>query len=477
MSTIICNISYMGIEVYKTKPMSHQQKALENGVNREYFAYFMEMGTGKTKVSIDNMTYLYHKGLVDFVLVIAPNSVYMNWWDEIEIHSKAKVNVYRHKVDKKFIFKKDSLNYYLMNVEAFSHSAQVKKIIPLLKELQNKACVIVDESTTIKNRSAKRTKNVIQSCKNIPYKRILSGFPVTKNPLDLFSQCEFLKPGLLGTDNFYVFRATYSILIPITRPNGKVIQIPKNFHNTEHLLPLLQKFSFRALKKDCLDLPDKIYHTRIIPMSKEQAEVYEHLKNYARAVLGDEEATYANKLTEIIKLHQVANGFVVTDDGTIKDLPCSKITELHNVLEETTGKVIIWANYIHNIKQIKDSLVKKYGQKSVVVYYGEVSVQQRHDNVHAFQNDSNVQFFVSNPATAGRGLTLTAATTVIYFSNNFNLEERVQSEDRAHRKGQTNRVNYINLISENTIDSFVLHALNNKLKLSAQTLGEDILKI
>ena len=472
---------------FKTKPYAHQITALEKSWNKETYAYFMEMGTGKTKVLIDNLAMLYDKGKVDGALIIAPKGVVKTWYEqELPTHlpnhiENTKVlwqsnitKTQREKLESLFVLGQD-LHILIMNVESLSTDKGVKFASKFLNS--HKTIMAIDESTTIKNQAAKRTKNIINLGKFAKYRRIMTGSPITKNPLDLFSQCEFLKPGLLGTDNFYVFRATYSILIPITRPNGKVIQIPKNFHNTEHLLPLLQKFSFRALKKDCLDLPDKIYHTRIIPMSKEQAEVYEHLKNYARAVLGDEEATYANKLTEIIKLHQVANGFVVTDDGTIKDLPCSKITELHNVLEETTGKVIIWANYIHNIKQIQDSLVKKYGQKSVVVYYGEVSVQQRHDNVHAFQNDSNVQFFVSNPATAGRGLTLTAATTVIYFSNNFNLEERVQSEDRAHRKGQTNRVNYINLISENTIDSFVLHALNNKLKLSAQTLGEDILKI
>jgi len=434
----------MGVEVYKTKPMSHQQEALENSANRQYFAYFMEMGTGKTKVSIDNMTYLYHKGYINFVLVIAPNSVYINWVDEIHDHSKAEVNIYRHKIDKKFFYKENKLNYYLMNVEAFSHSAQVKKILPILKQLQNKSCVIVDESTTIKNRSAKRTKNVIQTCKDVLYKRILSGFPVTKNPLDLFSQCDFLRPGLLGTENYYVFRSTYCHLVPMKTPTGRVIQRPtKTYFNLEKLKPMLDKFSYRALKKDCLDLPDKIYHTRIIAMTKEQEEIYSHLKHYARAVLKDKEATYANKLTEIVKLHQVANGFLVTDDGTIQDIPCNKLTELDHVLEETEGKVIIFANYIHNIKQIQNYLINKYGEKSVVVYFGDVSVQQRDKNVKAFQNDSNVQFFVGNPATAGRGLTLTAATTVIYFSNNFNLEERVQSEDRAHRKGQKHPVNYV----------------------------------
>ncbi len=460
---------------YKTDPMSHQISALQNIRDKYYYALFMDMGTGKTKVSIDDMSYLYLNNKILFVLVIAPNSNYMTWADEIKKHSVVPTHVYRHKIDKKFTFKKGILNYYLMNVEAFSHASGTKVIGPLVYSLRNSTCIIVDESTRIKNRTAKRTKSILKLSYGVAYKRILSGFPVTKSPLDLWSQCSFLRPGLLGTDNFYAFRATYSIMRPVTTVSGRIVQAPVAFQNLDHLLDQVKNFSFRVRKEDCLDLPPKIYHTRLIEMTPEQTKIYNELKNYARTILKDEEASYQNKLTEIIKLHQVANGFVVTNDGSTVSIPNRKMDELHEVINETDDKIIIWSNYVYTIKYITKELEKKYGSKSVVNFYGDVTVKDRHDRVDAFQNNKDVRFFVANPATGGIGLTLTAANTVVYFSNNFNLEERVQSEDRAHRKGQKKVVNYIDLICAKTIDVYIKHALTNKLKLSAKTMGEDIL--
>ena len=460
---------------YKTDPMSHQISALQNIRDKYYYALFMDMGTGKTKVSIDDMSYLYLNNKILFVLVIAPNSNYMTWADEIKKHSVVPTHVYRHKIDKKFTFKKGILNYYLMNVEAFSHASGTKVIGPLVHSLRNSTCIIVDESTRIKNRTAKRTKSILKLSYGVAYKRILSGFPVTKSPLDLWSQCSFLRPGLLGTDNFYAFRATYSIMRPVTTVSGRIVQAPVAFQNLDHLLDQVKNFSFRVRKEDCLDLPPKIYHTRLIEMTPEQTKIYNELKNYARTILKDEEASYQNKLTEIIKLHQVANGFVVTNDGSTVSIPNRKMDELHEVINETDDKIIIWSNYVYTIKYITKELEKKYGSKSVVNFYGDVTVKDRHDRVDAFQNNKDVRFFVANPATGGIGLTLTAANTVVYFSNNFNLEERVQSEDRAHRKGQKKVVNYIDLICAKTIDVYIKHALTNKLKLSAKTMGEDIL--
>ena len=460
---------------YKTDPMSHQISALQNIRDKYYYALFMDMGTGKTKVSIDDMSYLYLNNKILFVLVIAPNSNYMTWADEIKKHSIVPTHVYRHKIDKKFTFKKGILNYYLMNVEAFSHASGTKVIGPLVYSLRNSTCIIVDESTRIKNRTAKRTKSILKLSYGVAYKRILSGFPVTKSPLDLWSQCSFLRPGLLGTDNFYAFRATYSIMRPVTTVSGRIVQAPVAFQNLDHLLDQVKNFSFRVRKEDCLDLPPKIYHTRLIEMTPEQTKIYNELKNYARTILKDEEASYQNKLTEIIKLHQVANGFVVTNDGSTVSIPNRKMDELHEVINETDDKIIIWSNYVYTIKYITKELEKKYGSKSVVNFYGDVTVKNRHERVDAFQNNKDVRFFVANPATGGIGLTLTAANTVVYFSNNFNLEERVQSEDRAHRKGQKKVVNYIDLICAKTIDVYIKHALTNKLKLSAKTMGEDIL--
>ena len=161
---------------------------------------------------------------------------------------------------------------------------------------------------------------------------------------------------------------------------------------------------------------------------------------------------------------QVTAGFLKTEEGDIKEFESAKMKELLNVLEETEGKVIIWANWVHSLKMIIQELKKKYGDKSVVAIYGEIPGQEREEAVDKFQKDKETRFFVSNPQTGGYGLTLTEASTVVYFSNNYDLEQRQQSEDRAHRIGQKNKVLYIDLVVEKTVDESVIRALNQKNK-------------
>tara|TARA_R100000654_G_scaffold25459_3_gene48941 strand:- start:4927 stop:6339 length:1413 start_codon:yes stop_codon:yes gene_type:complete len=462
--------------IYKTEPYEHQRQALIEGANRKEFAYFMEMGTGKTKVTIDNLAYLYLQKKINLVVVIAPNSVYHNWAKEIDIHCPCETNIYIHKVHKKFEVKEDKLNFYLINVEAFSHASGVKTLESIVNLYSASMCIVIDEATSIKNRQAKRTKNICKVSKQSLYKRILTGSPITKSPLDLFSQCEFLKPGILGFTNFYAFRARYSVMKQIQIGANKNLLIPLYYQHLEELENKIKSFSFRVRKEECLDLPPKIYERRDIKLSDQQVKLYNSLKENCRAIIEDEMASYNNKLTEILKLQQVCNGFLKTDDGETKEVTNAKLTELINILDEVDGKVIIWANFVYNIENIIKTLEDKFGQMSVVSIYGDIAVEARNSAVVNFQENKNVRFFVGNPSTGGYGLNLTKASTVIYFSNSFNLEIRQQSEDRAHRIGQDNKVTYIDLIAKNTIDEFVIKSLNQKLTLSAQTLGEEVLK-
>ena len=197
---------------------------------------------------------------------------------------------------------------------------------------------------------------------------------------------------------------------------------------------------------------------------------------FARAVIEDKEASYTNKLTEIIKLHQVCCGFMVSDAGETTYLENVKMKELFNIIDELDGKVIIWANYLNSITKIIDDLKAKFGDESTVAVYGAVKVEDRKEGVRRFEKDPQCRFFVGNPTTGGYGLNLTKANTVIYFSNSYDLEVRQQSEDRAHRIGQENKVTYIDILARGTIDEFILKALNKKLKISAQTLGEEVLE-
>ena len=463
---------------YKTKPFEHQRQSLIEGAFPFNFAYFMEMGTGKTKVAIDNAAYLFQKEEIEFVFVIAPNSVYRNWKKEIDFHCPIESNIYIWKVTKDKTFKIDpkKITFILMNVEALSHASGKKWLEYKLLKHGKTSMIILDESTTIKNLKASRTKAIIKLGKLAKYRRILTGSPITKSPLDLFSQCAFLDKKLLGYENYTVFKSRYAVMYSIER-GGYNIQIPKYYVNLEELEYKLKNFSYRVRKKDCLDLPPKMYVQRHVELPEEQRKAYEQLKASALIVLKNDEVSYNNKLTELLKLQQVANGFVKTNDGKIIDFKSNaKLKELMSILEESEDKCIIWANYVHNIEMIKKKLEETYGKDSVVSIYGKDSVEVRNDSVEKFQHNDRCRFLVGNPTVGGYGLTLTAARYVIYFSNSYNLEVRQQSEDRAHRYGQTSQVTYIDLIATDTIDEMVLHNLDNKIELSAKTLGEQVQK-
>lgn len=459
---------------YKTKPFDHQREALKKGAKLKNFAYFMEMGTGKTKVAIDNAAYLFTINEVNTVIVLAPNSVYRNWEKEISMHCSVDYTLSMHKEHNKFDYQHEKLNFFLINVEALSHKSGVETLEKIIKPTKDKLMIIVDESTTIKNKSAKRTKNLLKLGLEAKYKRILTGSPVTKSPLDLYSQCAFLDKSLLGFTSFLAFRNRYAVMRLIDM-GGRSIEIPQYYTNLDELELKLKSFSFRVKKEDCLDLPEKIYQQRYVNLTKEQIKVYEELRKYARSVIEDKEVSFANKLTEILKLHQVCNGYLKTDDGEIVPFDSDpKLEELLSIIEESDGKFIIWANYIHNIKTIVKTLRKEYGDESVVSIYGEITTENRKKAVEEFQGNDKVRFFVGNPSTGGYGLTLTAASYVVYYSNNYNLEIREQSEDRAHRIGQTKSVTYIDLIIDKTIDSHIISALKRKIKISAETMGEEI---
>ena len=465
---------------YKTKPYQHQRDALNKGALSKNYAYFMEMGTGKTKVIIDNVAYLYQHKEIKEVIVIAPNSVYRNWVQEISDHSPITPYIWCWKVNKEKELiragRSNELIYILMNVEALSHKSGQRWLHQRLSLNGKVSMMVIDESTTIKSPTALRTKAICKLSTAVKYRRILTGSPVTKSPLDLYTQCAFLSKELLGFESYYTFRARYAVMQQIEL-GGRQILMPKYYTNLDELEMKLKTFSFRVTKDQCLDLPPKIYMQRDVHLSPEQKNIYETLKIKARATIADDTVSFANKLVEILRLHQICNGFLKTDKGeihTFKNNP--KLKELLRILEEADGKSIIWATYVHNIESIKQTLEDLYGKDSVVSIYGKDSVDNRKLAVENFQHNDRCRFLVGNPSTGGYGLTLTAARNVIYFSNSYNLEVRKQSEDRAHRIGQKNKVNYIDLIVPNSIEMMIISALKRKVKLSAQTLGEEAKK-
>ena len=471
---------------FKTKPFNHQLQALGCSWEKTNFAYFMEMGTGKSKVLIDNIAMLYDAGEINAAVIIAPKGVYRNW-ERLEIpahlpdHIETRVTTWvapssRKKEDQQSLDKLsnsfEGLDIFLMNVEALAHQPAVQFLEKYL--LGTLAMLAIDESTTIKSPTAKRTKNILKVCKRASYRRILTGSPVTKNPLDLYSQCQFLDEDLLGFSSYYAYKARYAIEV---KRHSSTHAFPHivGFRNLDELSVKLETFSFRVLKEDCLDLPSKVYQPRYVEMTKEQEKAYNDLSTFAITQLDQEILSVTNTLTMLLRLHQITCGYLPTDDGQSIPLKNNRLDELLNVIEETEGKIIIWANYRQSIFDIQKALSKKYGEETVVTYFGDTKDKDRQDIVKIFQDkDSDVRFFVANQQTGGYGLTLTQAHTVIYFSNNYDLEKRIQSEDRAHRIGQKNNVTYIDLISEKTVDENIVNSLRNKIDLASQSLGEKL---
>ena len=469
---------------FKTKPYKHQLTALEKSWDKEDYAYFMEMGTGKSKVLIDNIAMLYDKGKINSAIIIAPKGVYRNWYSqEIPNHMPGHID-YKSVLwtastsktkDKEYqqLFKVDyDLHILIMNVEAFS----TKKGLEFAAKFMNchKTLMAVDESTTIKTPSAKRTKSICNLGKYAKYRRILTGSPVTKSPLDLYTQCGFLDEELLGFGSFYSFRNRYAIMVD-RNFGGRRVQIPTGYQRLDELSEILKKFSDRVLKEDCLDLPPKTYIERQVELTDEQTKAYSTMKSAALATLKGKMATAPHVLTQMMRLHQITCGHLKNDDGSITEVKSNRIKALLEVLDEVEGKVIIWANYVYDIKQIVNAISDEYGDDSIVQYYGAVEAEKRQDNIKKFQDpNSKARFFVGNPQTGGYGITLTAASNVIYYSNGYDLEKRLQSEDRAHRIGQKKSVTYVDFIAEKTVDEKIVKALRKKIDIASEILGEEL---
>ena len=260
---------------FKTKPYNHQKLALTKSWAEKTYALFMEMGTGKSKVLVDNLAILYEQAAIRGALIVAPKGVYKNWYDiELPVHlpdhiNHTKVlceptNSKKKQLELDTLFdNKGDLKILIMNVEAFSTKKGLDFAHSFLNMLAGKALIGIDESTTIKNPTAKRTKNILTLGNLATYRRILTGSPVTKSPLDLYTQCMFLDKKHLGLDSYYSYRARYAHMVK-RNFGGRQVQIVDGYRRLDELAGKLDSFSYRVLKEDGLDLPPKVFTTRTV---------------------------------------------------------------------------------------------------------------------------------------------------------------------------------------------------------------------
>jgi SNF2 family DNA or RNA helicase len=470
----------------KTKPYAHQQVALDMSRDREAFALLMEMGTGKTKVIIDTAGHLFLKGKIDAVFVLAPNGVHRDWINEaIPTHMSDQVLVktayWSSQATKAETTRLgelaepfNGLKIYAMNIEALG--AGTRAFDSMRAFIKGHRCLmVVDESTRIKSEKANRTKRVLKAVPHAPYRRILTGTPVANNPLDIYTQFKFLGPKLLPYANYWAFRHDYAIMRKMTKVvvvNGHAREKQMSFvcayKNLEKLAGLIAPHSFRVLAKDCLDLPPVVKSKSSVVMTKDQVKVYNQLKKDLWAELSGQEISTPIMLTKMLRLSQITGGFITYDETTeAVPLPGAnpKMNRLEEIVEDLAedDKVIIWARFTAEIKAIHEMLAQKYGADKCLLYFGEVSDKNKEAARKEFGDpDSPSRFFIGNPAAGGIGLNLTAANVMIYYSTDYDLEKRLQSEKRFDRIGQKRSMTLVDLIAEDSLDVSVHEALANK---------------
>ena len=467
---------------FGTKPYKHQEELFARTKNARIFAIFWEMGTGKSKVIIDTAAYLYLIQEINGLLIATDKGAYLNWvYSEVPKHMPNNVPYRlaywscvlrrdaRKALNEIMLPRARKLDILCMNVEALSTERATKAAEEFLEN--HRAMMVVDESTSIKNIKAARTKAAIALGQLAKYRRIMSGAPITQSPLDIYSQFEFLGRGLLGHSSWTGFKNYYGIwkqVIMGTRTFQKVV----GYRNLTELTNRVMQFASRVRKVECLDLPDKIYQIEHVEMTPDQRDAYKKFRNEALLLLRQGQLTSTCALTTIEKLHQICCGHVRLDNGATINIPNYRIPRLMDMLDEIDGKAIIWAHYQRDIENILAAIKEKYGQSKffAVAYYGKTPEIERIFALDKFTNDPNCRWFVGSPGSGGKGLTLISAAHVIYFSNSYRLEHRLQSEDRAHRIGQTKNVCYIDLLVPNTIDSQILTALKEKRDLARQVI-------
>lgn len=497
---------------FLTEPYLHQREAFERSKDAKSFALLMEQRTGKTKVTIDTAAYLYHQHLIDALLIVAPNGVHRNWiTDELPIHlhpnthpnlilfSAQKAATKAWETSYLTAIKHPGLLVIAINVEALTTNAALDALALLFST--RKVMAAIDESQVIKTPGIKRTKVAMRIARRALYRRILTGTPVTQGPLDLFSQFGFLDHEILGHRSYYTFKYHFAEWEDgYNGKTNKTYKVLKRYKNLDELQTRLAPHSFRITRAECFDLPPKIYQKRYFALTPKQREAYDRLRDeFIMELDAATRVSVALVLTRYLRLQQVASNYwpgsaetsCPVCDGA--DLDCSKckgqgivsvpttptiidpdtnprIDAMNAVIDETPDKqFIVWARFHNDIDDIMRAL--KHRKISAVRYDGTIPAQERGPNLINFQA-GHAQAFVSNPQAGGRGLKISAADYAIYYSNNFSLEQRLQSEDRPIDAHKHTPLSVLDLVAEETIDEHIVTALRNKQALADIITGD-----
>jgi Mesyanzhinovviridae DNA helicase len=462
---------------------AHQNRALAVLEDADAFALFMEMRTGKTKTILDEFGQDEAAGVIENLLVIAPGGVYRTWVADAVKHLsddlkhrtmiacwESGATAAQTRELKTFMISKGP-RILLVNVEALSTKTGAGELCGLFLS-SGPTTLVIDESTIIKNLTAKRTKLCLKLGELAEKRRILSGLPSPQSPLDVYAQFKFL--GVPQLERFDQFQSRYAVTQrkPFG-PGGRMIPIVVGYQNLDELQARIAPHSFRVRLADCYDLPEKMYIRREVEMTTAQEIAYDQMVDFAVAELENlERVTATIVLTQMLRLHQILCGVTMSDDGNEIDIDENRTGEMLDIIENIDGKAIIWAAYGANVRRIAAALEKKYGSDSVARFWGG-NEKTREAEERQFKTDPKCRFMVATAAAGGRGRTWDVADTIIYYSNTFSLEHRMQSEERAQAVGKTQSVGVFDLVTPHTVEEKIIETLRNKMELSNAITGDD----
>ena len=421
------------------------------------------MGTGKSKIVVDEIINLIERKRIDCVVILAPNEVHRNWKEQFITHmprdyDKIEIQVYS---SKKNLVKQEKLSrsiiasgkvlVFLMNIEAMSHINTVDYLGRIMTA-RRKIYFAIDESHKIKNHSAKRTKSVIFLGARAMYRRILTGTEAEEGLIDLYSQFKFLDYRIIGQKFITPFKAFYCQMGGFE--NREIIA----YQNQEILAAKIAPYVFNRRKIDCLDLPDKVYVKHYIEMTPEQEEIYKTLEDQLLYELKSGELVDVTMaLNRFLRLQQVLCGSVM---GEI--IPSNRAKFVAELITETKSKSIVFCRFVQDVSLVGAEL-DRLGIGCIQIV-GET--ENRLDSIASWREDSSRRALIMTTGVGGVGLTLNESNNTIYYSNSWSATDRKQSEDRNHRIGQVNKVTYHDVIVRKTIDEQIYNALRSKTNLA-----------
>lgn len=464
--------------IYNTLPYAHQAEALNTAWLKPAFAYFLEQGTGKSKIIVDEIVNLNEQGFINCAIIIAPNNVHVNWKNEFLKHwpnyDHWGIQIWRSGTPKpkmeaetRAILNSGKLLVFLMNIEAIS-SQNGQDYLKRILLARRRTYLAIDECHKIKSPGAKRTKTLISLAHLCRFRRIATGTEAQEGIENLYSQFRFLNPDIIGVKTYRAFVSMYCIM------GGFENREIKSYQNQEILANKIAPYAYQKRKKDCLDLPDKVYVTHDIGLTTAQTAIYKQLVEELLLELDSGaivDATIA--MTRMMRLQQVLCGHINSSEPAFKDqyeiIPSFRADFVAELCEEATSKCIVFCRFIRDVELIITACaslgIGGIGISSIV------EGGRRLAEIDRWRVNAHLKVLAITTATGGTGLTLNEASTTIFYSNTWSSTDRIQAEDRNHRIGQESKVTYHDIIVRNHIDHRLLRVLQNKNTAANQFRG------